>query len=84
MKEQKSPATSIVPAFIGKDEMNLAEYPFSLLTHRIPPNRKGSALHVMLALRRHSRQVVVANEQLDRTDMIGELLGKRQCVADQP
>ena len=40
MKEQNPPSTSIVPAFIGKDEMNLAEYPFSLLTHRIPPNRK--------------------------------------------
>jgi hypothetical protein len=44
MKEQKSPSTSIVPAFIGKDEMNLAEYPFSLLTHRIPPNRKTYSL----------------------------------------
>ena len=44
MKEQKSRATSIVPAFIGKDEMNLAEYPFSLLTHRIPPNRKTYSL----------------------------------------
>src|SRR5215510_1989496 len=44
MEEQKSRATSIVPAFIGKDEMNLAEYPFSLLTHRIPPNRKTYSL----------------------------------------
>jgi hypothetical protein len=44
MKEQKSRAASIVPAFIGKDEMNLAEYPFSLLTHRIPPNRKTYSL----------------------------------------
>src|SRR4030095_5582252 len=44
MEEQKSSSTSIVPAFIGKDEMNLAEYPFSLLTHRIPPNRKTYSL----------------------------------------
>ena len=44
MKEQKSRVTSIVPAFVGKDEMNLAEYPFSLLTHRIPPNRKTYSL----------------------------------------
>jgi hypothetical protein len=44
MKEQVPPSTSIVPAFIGKDEMNLAEYPFSLLTHRIPPNRKTYTL----------------------------------------
>jgi len=40
MKKQAPLSTTIVPAFIGKDEMNLAEYPFSLLTHRIPPNRK--------------------------------------------
>ena len=44
MKEQAPSSTSIVPAFIGKDEMNLAEYPFSLLTHRIPPNRKTYTL----------------------------------------
>jgi len=34
MKEQKSRATSIIPAFIGKDEMNLAEYPFCELPAR--------------------------------------------------
>jgi plasmid replication initiation protein len=44
MKEQQAQTTSLVPAFIGKDEMNLAEYPFSLLTHRIPPNRKTYSL----------------------------------------
>jgi hypothetical protein len=38
----------------------------------------GSALHVMLALRRNSRQVVVINKQLDGTNMIGKLLGERQ------
>jgi hypothetical protein len=38
----------------------------------------------MLALHRRSRQVVVTNEQLNRPDMIGELLGKGQRVADQP
>jgi hypothetical protein len=36
----------------------------------------GSALHVMLALRRSSRQVVVADEELDGTDMVGKLLRK--------
>src|SRR6266446_4661742 len=44
MKKQAPLSTTIVPAFIGKDEMNLAEYPFSLLTHRIPPNRKTYTL----------------------------------------
>jgi len=32
----------------------------------------------MLALRRCSRHVVMADEQLDGTDMLGKLLGKRQ------
>ncbi len=45
---------------------------------------QGSALHVMLDLCRRSRQVVVANEQLDGTNMMGELFGKRQRFADQP
>ena len=44
----------------------------------------GSALHVMLALHRSSRQVVVTDEEFDSTDMMGELLGKRQRVAHQP
>jgi hypothetical protein len=39
--------------------------------------RKGSAIHVMLALRRCSRQVVVTNEKFNGPDMVGELLGKR-------
>jgi hypothetical protein len=38
----------------------------------------------MLALRRSSRQVVVANQQRDGPDMMGELLGKRQRFADPP
>ncbi len=38
----------------------------------------GSALHVMLALCRSSRQVVVADEELYGTNMVRELLGKRQ------
>src|SRR2546422_10001431 len=38
----------------------------------------GSDIHVMLALRRRSRQVVVAKKQLDSTNVIGEFLGKRQ------
>src|SRR6058998_4419607 len=37
----------------------------------------GSAIHVMLALCCSSRQVVVADEQLDGPDMVGEFLGKR-------
>jgi len=44
----------------------------------------GSAIHVMLALRRRSRQVVVTNEKFNGPDMVGELLGKGQRVADQP
>src|SRR5262245_540154 len=36
--------------------------------------RQGSVLHVMLALRRNSRQVVMADEQLDGSDMMSELL----------
>jgi hypothetical protein len=38
----------------------------------------------MLALRRSSRQLVVAHKQLDGTDMMGEFRGKRQRFADQP
>jgi hypothetical protein len=43
----------------------------------------GSDIHVMLALRCSSRQIIVADEQLDSTDMMGELLGKRQRRAYQ-
>jgi hypothetical protein len=49
-----------------------------------PCANNGSDIHVMLTLRRSSRQVVVADKQFDRTDMMGELFGKRQRVADQP
>ena len=38
----------------------------------------------MLALRHRSRQIVVTDEELNGTDMVGELLGKGQRVADQP
>src|SRR5262249_39366030 len=50
-----------------------------------PPawSRSGSDIHVMLALRRRSRQVVVTNEELNGPDMVGELLGKGQRVAHQ-
>jgi len=41
----------------------------------------GSDIHVMLALCRSSRQVVVADEELYGTNMVGELLGKRQRLA---
>jgi hypothetical protein len=44
---------------------------------------RGSAIHVMLALRRSSRQVVVADEELDGTDMVREFLGKRQRLTHQ-
>src|SRR5918998_4638825 len=43
----------------------------------------GSAVHVMLALCRSSRQVVVAYEEFDGTDMIGELFGEGQGLAHQ-
>jgi insertion element IS1 protein InsB len=43
----------------------------------------GSALHVMLSLRRSSHQIVVANEQLDGANVIGELLRERQRVTYQ-
>jgi hypothetical protein len=35
----------------------------------------GSDVHGMLALRRSSREVVVADEELNGTDMVRELLG---------
>lgn len=37
----------------------------------------------MLALRLNFHQVIVADEILDGTDMVGELLGKRQGTAYQ-
>jgi hypothetical protein len=37
----------------------------------------GSDIHVMLALRCSSRQIVMAYEELYGTDMVGQLLGKR-------
>src|SRR5919198_3513335 len=43
----------------------------------------GSDIHVMLALCCRSRQVVMANEELNGTDVVGELLGKRQRCAYQ-
>jgi hypothetical protein len=43
----------------------------------------GSDIHVMLALCCRSRQVVMANEELNGPDMVGELLGKRQRRAYQ-
>jgi adenosine deaminase len=43
----------------------------------------GSAIHVMLALCRSSRQVVVAYEELHGTDMVRERLGKRQRLTYQ-
>ena len=38
--------------------------------------KSGSALHVMLALRCSSRQVVVTDEQFNGPDMVCELLGE--------
>jgi hypothetical protein len=40
MKEADPQAALVTPIVLGKDEMNLAEYPLSILTHRIPRNRK--------------------------------------------
>ena len=36
MKEAAPQAALVTPIVLGKDEMNLAEYPLSILTHRIP------------------------------------------------
>jgi hypothetical protein len=36
----------------------------------------GSDIHVMLALRGSSRQVVMTNKQLDGANMMGELCGE--------
>src|SRR5262245_27696584 len=57
-----------------------------LIDHDIPEStdvREGSDIHVMLALRHSSCQIVVADEQLDGTDMVRELLGKRQRFTHQ-
>src|SRR5919108_362698 len=40
MKESDAQAALLTPIILGKDEMNLAEYPLSILTHRVPRNRK--------------------------------------------
>jgi hypothetical protein len=40
MKEADAQAALLTPIVLGKDEMNLAEYPLSILTHRIPRDRK--------------------------------------------
>jgi hypothetical protein len=40
MKEPEPQAALLPPIVLGKDEMNLAEYPLSILTHRIPHDRK--------------------------------------------
>jgi Replication initiator protein A len=40
MKEADAQAVLLTSIVLGKDEMNLAEYPLSILTHRIPRDRK--------------------------------------------
>ncbi len=40
MKEADAQAALLTPIVLGKDEMNLAEYPLSILTHRVPRDRK--------------------------------------------
>jgi Replication initiator protein A len=40
MKDPDAQAPLLIPIILGKDEMNLAEYPLSILTHRIPHDRK--------------------------------------------
>src|SRR5918992_1516428 len=40
MKEADPQAALVTPIVLGKDEMNLAEYPLSILTHRVPRDRK--------------------------------------------
>jgi len=46
-------------------------------------NLPGSDIHVMLALCCGSRQIIVADEQLDGTNMIRQLPGKRQRLTYQ-
>ena len=43
----------------------------------------SSDIHVILALRRNSCQIVVTDEELDGPDMVGELLGKGPRLAYQ-
>ncbi len=45
--------------------------------------RNGRALHVMRALCRHARQVVVTDAARDGTDTVRELLRTGQRLADQ-
>jgi hypothetical protein len=40
MKEPEPQVGLLTPIVLGKDEMNLAEYPLSILTHRVPRHRK--------------------------------------------
>ena len=49
----------------------------------VSPQVLGSDIHVMLALRRRSRQSVVTDEELNGTDMVGELLRKRHRLTSQ-
>jgi len=44
MRDPNVHAELPVPIYVGKDEMNLAEYPLSLLTHHIPRNQKTYSL----------------------------------------
>jgi hypothetical protein len=57
---------------------------FGQLMTLAEPSAAGSDIHVMLALHRGSRQVIVTDEEFDSTDMMVELLGKGQRVAHQP
>ena len=62
---------------LGDDEREQLEHLLRGGTHA------GSDVHVMLALRRSSHEVVVTYEELHGTNMIGELLRKRQCLTYQ-
>jgi transposase-like protein len=44
--------------------------------NRLDPKTEGGDIHVMLTLRRCSRQVVMADKHLDGTDVVVELFGK--------
>jgi len=44
----------------------------------------GSDIHVMLALRRRSRQVVVTNKQFNGPNMVGELLASPKNWRNNP
>jgi integrase/recombinase XerD len=62
------------PAHLGPEQVRT--YQLFLVQEKQVAWPSGSDIHVMLALRRRSRQVVMADEELNGPNMVGELLGK--------